>query len=120
MDSLFGSRSISLKALSDFSSLDERAKKHLRNVYSCLALSTLVASGGALMHFYTSFFQAGLLSSLLSVGCLIGLVVTKHDKQNFNLRLGLLSGMSFFMGLGLGPLLDFAIDIDPGYETLVM
>lgn len=36
---------------------DPRVRGHLRNVYSCLAFSTLVAAGGALMHFYTSLFQ---------------------------------------------------------------
>ncbi|XP_062521212.1 probable Bax inhibitor 1 [Corticium candelabrum] len=114
MDALFGGRSISFKALSDFSSLDTRVRGHLRSVYSCLAFSTLVAAGGALMHFYTSLFQAGILSTLVALGCLLALGMTKHSKQNFNTRFGLLAGFSFFMGLGLGPVLDFAIEIDPG------
>ncbi|KAF7378827.1 hypothetical protein HZH66_015061 [Vespula vulgaris] len=66
--------------------LDEPVRKHLKNVYGCLSLSTISAAVGAYVHMYTQLLQANLLTTF---------------------------GFAFFSGLGLGPLLEIVINIDP-------
>lgn len=117
MDALFGQRPISLKALTDFSKLDATSKKHLKNVYSALAISTLTAAAGAAVHLFTNFLKGGILASLGGIGFLIALTWTAHEQKNTINRLGYLVGFAFCTGLSLGPLLDRIIDIDPTIIT---
>jgi len=113
MDALFGERPISLKALTDFSKLELRTKKHLKNVYASLAVAAITAALGAAVHLFTSFLKGGLLASLGSIGFILALSFTQHEPKNQMKRLGYLVGMAFCTGLSLGPLLDHVIDIDP-------
>eukprot|EP00794_Sanderia_malayensis_P017357 gene17357-19091_t len=113
MDAIFGERPISLRALKDFSSLDKETKNHLKNVYSALSLSTLLAAGGAGVHLFTNVLKGGFLSLFLSLGLLVALAMTSNEPKNQVMRLGLLSGFAFTTGLGLGPLMDRVIEIDP-------
>ncbi|XP_057304475.1 probable Bax inhibitor 1 isoform X2 [Hydractinia symbiolongicarpus] len=113
MDALFGERPISLRALTDFSKLDVQTKKHLKNVYSALAISTLSAAVGAGIHVLTHFLQGGLLAGLGSIGFVLALAFTENSSKNQIKRLGYLVGMAFCTGLSLGPLMDQVIEIDP-------
>ncbi len=113
MDALMGERPISLRALKDFTSLDKDTKNHLRNVYAALSLSTLFAAAGACLHVFSEFFKGGFLAGLLGIGLLIALGMTPNEPKKQVLRLGFLSGFAFCTGLGLGPLLDNVIQIDP-------
>nr|CAB3267009.1 probable Bax inhibitor 1 [Phallusia mammillata] len=113
MDSLFGNRRISMAALTDFSQLTTSTKNHLRNVYTCLTLTMLSASAGAFLHLKGGFIQGGLLSTLVAIGLMVWLAATSHTKENQTKRVGILAAFGGAMGLGLGPVLDFAIQINP-------
>lgn len=117
MDAFFGERPISFRALADFSKLDTRAKKHLKNVYAALSVSTLAAAVGASIHVFTHILQGGLLAALGSIGFMIALGMTENAPKNQMKRLGYLVGMAFCTGLSLGPLLDQVISIDPTIVT---
>eukprot|EP00058_Branchiostoma_floridae_P019764 XP_002605254.1 hypothetical protein BRAFLDRAFT_126592 [Branchiostoma floridae] len=113
MDALFGQRKINLQALTDFSQLEKPVKEHLKKVYSSLAIAMLAAAAGAYVHLMTGFIQGGFLSAIASIGLLIWLGVTENAPANQLKRLGIMGGFAFCVGLGLGPLMDQVIQIDP-------
>lgn len=117
MDALFGSRSIPLKALTDFSKLDQPTKVHLKKVYSCLAISMVAAGAGSGIHLFTDILKGNFLTAIGSILLLVLLAFTPSNGKNQKLRLGYLSGFAFFTGLGLGPLMDAVIQIDPSIVT---
>lgn len=88
-------------------------RQHLKNVYGCLSLSTVSAAVGAYVHMNTQLLQANLLTTFGSLGLLIALMSTPDNGKNQKLRLGYLMGFTFLSGLGLGPLLELVISIDP-------
>jgi len=100
-----------------FESLDRKlephVKDHLKNVYSAMAMALLAASLGGYMHLYTTLLSGGLLSTLGSLGFAIALISTKDNSKNTNVRLGYLLGFSLCSGLSMGPLLQFAIMVNP-------
>uniref|UniRef100_H2ZGN4 Bax inhibitor 1 n=1 Tax=Ciona savignyi TaxID=51511 RepID=H2ZGN4_CIOSA len=73
----------------------------------------LSASVGAFLHLKAGWNQGGLLSSLVSIGLMMWLAATSHSKENQTKRLCILAAFGGTMGLGLGPLLDFAIAVNP-------
>lgn len=113
MDGLFGNRPISLTALKDFSKLDQPTRRHLKNVYACLTASMLTAAFGSGVHLFTEVLKGGFLSAIASIGFLIALSLTPYDGKNQTKRFGILMGFAFCTGLGLGPLMDVVIQIDP-------
>lgn len=88
-------------------------RQHLKNVYGCLSLSTVSAAAGAYVHMYTQLLQANLLTTIGTLGLLIALMTTPDNGKNQKLRLGYLLGFAFLSGLGLGPLLELVVSIDP-------
>lgn len=88
-------------------------RQHLKNVYGCLSLSTVSAAAGAYVHMYTYILQAGLLSTIGALGLIFALVCTPDNGKNRSLRLGYLLGFAFLTGLGMGPLLEFVVSVDP-------
>ncbi|XP_078344718.1 putative Bax inhibitor 1 [Oculina patagonica] len=113
MDSLFGNSPISFGALKDFSKLDQPTRHHLKNVYACLSASMMAAAVGSGVHLFTDILKGGFLSAIASIGLLIALALTPHDGKNQMKRMGILMGFAFCTGLGLGPLMDVVIQIDP-------
>lgn len=93
--------------------LEAPVRQHLKNVYGCLSLSTVSAAAGAYVHMYTYLLQAGLLSTLGALGLIFALVCTPDNGKNRSLRLGYLLGFAFLTGLGMGPLLENVISVDP-------
>ncbi|XP_042903365.1 bax inhibitor 1 [Parasteatoda tepidariorum] len=104
MDSFF--RTLNLK-------MEPQLQSHMKNVYSCVALSTLSAAFGAFIHIFTGILSGGFLSAIGSFGCMMALMSTRDDGKNTTTRLGLLLGFAFLSGLGLGPLLEAVISVDP-------
>lgn len=102
-----------LQKLLTFDHLEKSVQEHLKKVYSSLAICTLVAALGAYVHLFTGLMQAGLLSALGSIGLILALHMTPHQPENVNKRFGYLMGFAFLSGLGLGPLMDMVIRIDP-------
>lgn len=88
-------------------------RQHLKNVYGCLSLSTVSAAAGAYVHMYTQLLQANFLTTIGTLGLLIALMTTPDNGKNQKLRLGYLLGFAFLSGLGLGPLLELVVSIDP-------
>ncbi|XP_020297516.1 bax inhibitor 1 [Pseudomyrmex gracilis] len=93
--------------------LNAPVKQHLKNVYACLSLSTLSAAAGAYVHMYTQFLQSSMLTTFGALGLLIALMTTPNNDKNKKLRFGYLLGFTFLSGLGLGPLLELVISINP-------
>ncbi|XP_054258485.1 probable Bax inhibitor 1 [Macrosteles quadrilineatus] len=95
------------------SKLEEPVRTHLKNVYACLTMSTVAAAVGAYVHMYTEILSAGLLTVIAAVGLLFALMSTPDNGKNRQMRVGFLLGFAFFSGLGMGPLLDMAVSINP-------
>ncbi|KAK6624960.1 hypothetical protein RUM43_005251 [Polyplax serrata] len=93
--------------------IEEPVRKHLRNVYACLSLSTGAAAVGACISVHTQLLTAGFLSLIASLILLLVLQFTPPNGKNNNLRLGYLLGFAFFAGICVGPLVSFAVEINP-------
>lgn len=99
--------------------VNREAKSHLKNVYGCLTLGLLAATVGAYLHLTSALFQSGLimiLSSLTAIGSLLYIFWTKAENlsaQDKQKRMGAFAIFTFCSGLGLGPLLEMALVLDP-------
>lgn len=93
--------------------LNAPVRTHLKSVYACLTMSILSAAVGAYTHMFTNLLRGGGIGfSLLGAGLVFGLFFTPDDGKNRVLRLAMLLGFAFFSGLGMGPLLDLAVQIN--------
>lgn len=89
-------------------------RSHLKNVYATLTMAVMAAAAGAYVHMFTDLLQGGgILLSLVGLGLALGLYSTPDTGKNRASRLGMLMGFAFLTGLGLGPLLDMAVRINP-------
>jgi len=96
------------------SKFEVEVRSHLKNVYACLTMSVLSAAAGAYVHLFTSLLRGGgILFGLASLGLAMGLHFTPDNGKNRGQRLAMLLGFAFLSGLGMGPLLDMAIRINP-------
>lgn len=93
--------------------LEAPVRQHLKNVYACLAISTLAAAAGAYVHLYTDVLQDNLLPSLGTLVLCFALGTTPDNGKNTKLRFIYLLGFAFLSGLGVGPLLQLVISINP-------
>uniref|UniRef100_A0A9J8AX49 Transmembrane BAX inhibitor motif-containing protein 6 n=1 Tax=Cyprinus carpio carpio TaxID=630221 RepID=A0A9J8AX49_CYPCA len=64
------------------------------------------------MHYHDIVFQ-GWLTMLGSLAMMGWLAMTPHSPQTEKKRLGILAAFAFFTGLGLGPLMDYVISVNP-------
>jgi len=93
---------------------EPRVRTHLKNVYTTLTMSIMSATAGAYIHLFTDLLRGGgILFSLLGVGLAFGLFFTPDNGKNRTTRLAMLLGFAFLTGLGMGPLLDIAVMINP-------
>lgn len=88
-------------------------RQHLKNVYGCLSMSMLSAAGGVYIHMFSELLRANLLTTLATLGLLFTLINTPDNGKNQKLRLSYLLGFAFFSGLGLGPLLQLVMSVNP-------
>ncbi|KAK9513004.1 hypothetical protein O3M35_001296 [Rhynocoris fuscipes] len=95
------------------SKIEEPVRLHLKNVYACLTLATLSAATGAYIDLFTNFLSNSFLTAIIAIGFLCALHGTRDNGKNQLLRLSFLLGFSFFTGLGIGPLIEQVILIDP-------
>lgn len=94
--------------------LETPVRTHLKSVYACLTMSIMSAAAGAYTHMFTSLFRGGGIGfALLGAALAFGLFFTPDNGKNRGLRLSMLLGFAFFSGLGMGPLLDMAVRINP-------
>lgn len=77
-------------------------------------MSTMAAAIGASLHLFTDILQAGLLSAIGALACFVLLMMTPDDNgKGLKLRVGYLLGFTTLTGVGLGPLLEHVILINP-------
>jgi Bax inhibitor 1 len=95
-----------------FGKLEKRVKSHLTKVYTSMGLSLIACAIGSYLHM-ANIFTAGILTFFLTLAGLIALVVMTPTAENSPTRFGLLMGISLLVGVNEGPLLDFAIHLDP-------
>ncbi|XP_054168299.1 probable Bax inhibitor 1 [Oppia nitens] len=100
-----------------FSSLNRKiepqVQTHLKDVYSSMSIALLSAAIGGYVHLFTNILQGGLLSTLVAMGFVIALYSTPDNGKNRSTRLWYLIGFAFASGLGLGPLMEYAIIVNP-------
>ncbi|XP_050579813.1 probable Bax inhibitor 1 isoform X2 [Bombus affinis] len=93
--------------------MEPPVRQHLKNVYGCLSMSLLSAAGGVYIHMFSELLRTNLLTTLGTLGLLFTLINTPDNGKNQKLRLSYLLGFAFFSGLGLGPLLQLVISVNP-------
>jgi len=93
--------------------IEPEVQRHLRDVYSSMAIALLSASLGAYVHLFTHIFQGGFMSALVAIGFAIVLYSTPDNGKNRNTRLAYLIGFAFATGLGLGPLMELTMMVNP-------
>lgn len=76
-------------------------------------MSLLSAAGGVYIHMFSELLRANLLTTLGTLGLLFTLINTPDNGKNQKLRLSYLLGFAFFSGLGLGPLLQLVMSVNP-------
>ena len=93
---------------------EPHVRSHLKNVYASLTMTVLASTAGAYVHLFTDLLSGGgILCSLLAAGLAFGLFLTPDNGKNRSTRMGMLLGFGFLTGLGLGPLLQLAIMMNP-------
>ncbi|ELU02984.1 hypothetical protein CAPTEDRAFT_158085 [Capitella teleta] len=103
---------VRLQTLLSFNHLEKSVHDHLKKVYSALTICTILAAVGAYVHLF-NIFQAGILSTIGSIGLMVLLMTSSHSKETEQKRLAYLAGFALCSGMGLGPLLDNVIHINP-------
>jgi len=72
------------------------------------------ATVGAYVHLFTRLLQGGgLLFSLAAAGLAFGLFLTPDNGKNRGTRMAMLLGFGFLTGLGMGPMLQLAMMMNP-------
>ncbi|MGH8671757.1 MAG: Bax inhibitor-1/YccA family protein [Burkholderiales bacterium] len=95
--------------------------KVLRNTYLLLALTMVPTVFGAAVGMYMNFaFMAAspVLSSIAMLAVMFGLFWAVSMNRNSALGIALLLGLTFFMGLMLGPILQFAASFSNGAQLV--
>lgn len=94
------------------SSRSPQVQTHLRNVYTCLLLSTLCATLGACLPML-GWFNYPLLAVFGSIITTIWLGMTDLNARTQIKCFALLAATAFFTGIYLSPLINLAINVDP-------
>lgn len=103
------------------SKIEAPVRSHLKNVYVYLTMSVLAATAGAYLHMVNAlFWNFGLLGALASMGLVMGLHFTPDNGKNKGQRTAMLLGFAFLSGLGLGPLLNMAVHVNPSIVSTAL
>lgn len=94
--------------------LEPPVRQHLKNVYACLTMATMASAVGASVHLFTNILQAGFISAIGALICFFLLISTPDDDgKKLHLRMGYLLGFAALSGVGMGPLLEHVLYVDP-------
>ena len=86
----------------------------MKNVYASLIMTDAASTVGAYVHLFTNILQGGgLLFSLVAAGLAFGLFMTPDNGKNRGTRMAMLLGFGFLTGLGMGPMLQLAMMMNP-------
>jgi FtsH-binding integral membrane protein len=107
----------------DFTQLSKSTKAHMKNVYACMTMTLIAATLGAYIHMY--IFSAGILAFIGSIGSLVYLRATSSPGMDMKRLVGL-GVFGICNGLSIGPLIQFAVRVNPAiivsallYTTLI-
>ncbi|OXA55431.1 probable Bax inhibitor 1 [Folsomia candida] len=93
--------------------LEPQMRNHLKNVYGCIASSTLVAAAGAYSH-CNGIWEGGLLSMLGSIILLTMMAFSRNPEgKDDGMRFLYLNGFALCTGLSTGPLIERVWDLEP-------
>jgi FtsH-binding integral membrane protein len=106
------SNKFNLETLFDFSNLQPRVQTHLKNVYTCLLISTLCATLGVYLAM-TDWLNYPRLAIFASIITTIWLFSLDFNARTQTQCFGLMSATALFTGIYLSPLINLAIDVDP-------
>eukprot|EP00005_Dracoamoeba_jomungandri_P003916 CAMPEP_0174259446 /NCGR_PEP_ID=MMETSP0439-20130205/8266_1 /TAXON_ID=0 /ORGANISM="Stereomyxa ramosa, Strain Chinc5" /LENGTH=233 /DNA_ID=CAMNT_0015343335 /DNA_START=36 /DNA_END=737 /DNA_ORIENTATION=+ len=105
-------RKINFNALGDFSDISSDVRHHLCRVYVTLAATVVASAAGA--YFHVLYNVGGLLTFLGALMLVISIVATQSSSPTIQpQRLGMLLGLGFFQGCSIGPLIAYALHVDP-------
>jgi len=77
-------------------------------------MTVAASTVGAYVHLFTNILQGGgLLFSLVAAGLAFGLFLTPDNGKNRGTRMAMLLGFGFLTGLGMGPMLQMAMMMNP-------
>lgn len=95
-----------------FDHLEKPVKEHLKNVYSSLSISLLLAAAGSYLNLVFHIGIGGFLGAILSIGLMMAILFTPHTPENLQKRFAYLCGFAFLVGTSLGPLINVVAAID--------
>jgi len=96
-----------------FDHLEKPVKLHLKNVYSSLAISLLLAAAGSYVNLIFNIGIGGFLGLIVSVGLMMAITQTPNTPANDQKRFLYLCGFAFLSGTSFGPLIKAVASIDP-------
>jgi len=105
------SRQLKMKAVADFSPVNEHVQHHLVRVYGMLAAGLVSACAGVALH--TKFHVGGLLSAFAMIGLVMWLSFTPNTPENTSKRFAMFAGLTFLKGASIGPLVALVARVDP-------
>jgi Bax inhibitor 1 len=108
--SQFGSRPMNLDTLLKRNQLTPDLQSHVASVYAALTATVLAAAAGVYTYLMTGF--GGFFPGLVLFGTMFWLGFTRGKVTPA--RLGGLLVFGFCQGLAVGPLVNLALDVDPG------
>jgi len=116
MESVLPLYTSDLDNVKNVSAIASEVKKHLRNVYSSLLLTTISSCLGVVFFSYT--FIHPLISVIISLGCILSITmrpeVTEQNKyEGISMRMALLLAFGFFQGASIGGLVLVVMLLDP-------
>jgi len=89
--------------------ISSEVQQHLVKVYTALTIAIVAATVGAYAHTQTHI--GGMLTGFATMGMIMLLRQTpQHEDQK---RLGILAALGFFKGASVGPLIEYAMYVDP-------
>ncbi len=103
--------------------LHDQGRKVLRNTYLLLAASLIPTAIGAALgaNLDLSFMRTSpIISAFAILGIFYGWIFAIEKNRNSGLGVGLLLGFTLFMGLLLGPLLQFVLGMGNGVQLVGM
>ncbi|AES94339.1 hypothetical protein MtrunA17_Chr5g0399751 [Medicago truncatula] len=95
--------------LKNFNQISPRVQNHLKQVYLTLCFAVAAAAVGAYLHVLLNI--GGILTAIACLGISVWLLSTPPFEERK--RLTLLMAAALFQGASIGPLIDFAIQVDP-------
>uniref|UniRef100_A0A5K3F0F6 Bax inhibitor 1 n=2 Tax=Mesocestoides corti TaxID=53468 RepID=A0A5K3F0F6_MESCO len=101
-----------------FQDIEKPVQIHLKNVYSLLSVGLIAATIGAYVFTFSPFIQTYafgllLLSALASIASCCYIMFTQHTESQLWNRVVAFLIFTFSSGIGLGPLVNFAIHVNP-------